>query len=348
MKSVRIKPRKVDETFEEYFRSLVRPRYEFIDKRRDALENVKHPKDEQIKELKNMITTDKKIDNVWKLCEENYIKEHPNGRCSMCSKRWKCKSKIQSNIHDNKGDLLPSAYQVLTTRCSNFEPIIGYGKASDYDMKRLAHSTTVEVTDTTSSGYLYYSNANYNTARTTGVASVNGTDYLQIGQNFDGGNYHIYRSFAIYDISAIPVGSIVSAAKLKLYAASDASDTDFDVVIQDGQPDHPQNPFGNGDYSYLYYSGDYGSWNTLGYIGASYNEIPFTDFTTLNLGGITKHTLRSNNDILDNEPINSEYVIFEGPTLIGGNDPKIEVTYDVLAAPNPFIDSWYVNDVSPY
>jgi len=327
--TVSIKPRRVDEGFDEYFRELVRPRYEFIDQQREQLAEL--GTDEAEEELKGMITTEQKIENVLKLVHKNYCNDnYDEGSCSMCQHRFKCKAKNRTAILDEKGDLLPPAYEVLTSRCSLFKPLKGYGKNTDYKMFTDAHSTTTTITDTTTSGLSSYSDTNYTTVRT--AASGGAINKVGIGgaQSKSGPTYYIYRGYCVFDGSAL--SGTISGMTLKGYCYNKSVvGGDYDCYLLPGNPQgtYPSNPVVATDYSQSKIgSGVDGTLNSTSVSTSAWNDFAFSDVTGYSLGGDVKFYMRSKNDYDNTQPTAQEWFFFEGPTNAGGNDPKLEVTYE--------------------
>ena len=152
---------------------------------------------------------------------------------------------------------------------------------------------------------------------------------FSLGQFFDDPNYYaIYRGFLYFDTSSIPAGATITSVILGLYVKNDFSDTDFDVVIQDGQPDHPESPLVYGDYNKNYYSGNHGQVSTVGISIAGYTNIT-VDPTIVTKEGITKLCIRSSRDISSITPTGAE--LLEIYTSNGGEDKKpiLIVTYEI-------------------
>jgi hypothetical protein len=84
----------------------------------------------------------------------------------------------------------------------------------------------------------------------------------------------------------------------------------FNLTVQNGQPEHPQNPFILSDFWQSYYSGDGGTINMT----EPTRYVPFIiqlnsdGESWINKTGITKLCLRSSNDISGEEPTDYKYV----------------------------------------
>jgi hypothetical protein len=162
-----------------------------------------------------------------------------------------------------------------------------------------------------------------------------------------GKEYEIYRGYFYFDTSAIPVGSTIDSATLALYVAdktfTNANCTNFDVVVQSGQPTYPHDPLQNTDFNKNYYSGNGGSINTNNINTGQYNNISLnsTGRGWINLGGTTKLCLRSSRDINANPPAFGDYVGAPGHEDIdvysseqgSGYQPKLIITYTTPTTP---------------
>lgn len=186
----------------------------------------------------------------------------------------------------------------------------------------------------------YNENASYSTCRTASTAGGRMIidreyDYLIVGQAEYGGQtlYQILRCFLFFDTSSIPINSIITSATLSIYGKDDYSDTDFDIVIQNGQPTYPSDTVELSDYNYLYYQGSSsgGSLSTSGFNTGGYNDI------TLNLNGLlwivkngtTKLCLRSSKDISNTAPTadKTDHIHFWASQKGGAYIPKLTVDY---------------------
>jgi hypothetical protein len=190
--------------------------------------------------------------------------------------------------------------------------------------------TISTITDTTRSRRCIVTHAVYDTAHDAAVADFVSTT-LALGQVGPpaAANYTIHRMYVEWDTSIIPAGSIVTAAKIKLFLALDLTDNDFDITVLNGQPLNPADPPVVADYDYLLYAGNGGTLNTS-LLGAGYNNIVLnaTGMGWINTGGITKLCIRSSNDIADTPEggTGSSWIIW-GSTGDFGMEPKLEVTW---------------------
>jgi hypothetical protein len=137
--------------------------------------------------------------------------------------------------------------------------------------------------------------------------------------------YFIYRGCVYFDTSSIPSTDLIDSVTLKLYKDSDYSTTDFDIVVQDGQPTYPHAPMVPGDYDKSHYSGNGGSLNTTSFSNG-YNDITITNHSWINTSGTTKLCLRSSRDIDSTEPTGDEYIIVKS-SATDSQEPKLVIEY---------------------
>ena len=141
------------------------------------------------------------------------------------------------------------------------------------------------------------------------------------------GDYWIDRGFLYFYTDSLPENAVITSATLSLWGV-DNYDSTY-IVIQSGQPDHPQLTLSTSDYNYLYYqnSGDGGDFNTATWSNTGYNV-----FTLNSVGlpwiqkqGYTKLCLRELGDINGNAPSASIGVTFQSSE--GTHKPKLIVDY---------------------
>jgi hypothetical protein len=137
--------------------------------------------------------------------------------------------------------------------------------------------------------------------------------------------YFIYRGCVYFDTSSIPSTDLIDSVTLKLYKDSDFSTTDFDIIVQNGQPTYPHAPMVPGDYDEDHYSGNGGSLNTASFSNG-YNDITITNHSWINTSGTTKLCLRSSRDINSVEPSGDEYVTVSSSGT-NNEEPKLLVVY---------------------
>jgi len=153
--------------------------------------------------------------------------------------------------------------------------------------------------------------------------------FITIGQKSETGGpprYFIWRGFAYFDTSSIPSNDLIDSVTLSLYKEYDFSTTDFDIVIQNGQPTYPHSYLVPGDYNKNHYSGNGGYMNTASFSNG-YNNITLTNFSWINTSGTTKLCIRSSRDINSNAPTGDEYVTVHSSEYPTGGSPKLVIEY---------------------
>ncbi len=139
--------------------------------------------------------------------------------------------------------------------------------------------------------------------------------------------YFIWRGFVYFNTSSIPSNDLIDSVTLSLYKDCDFSSTDFDIVIQNGQPTYPHSYLVPGDYNKNHYSGDGGSINTQNF-SDGYNNITLNNYSWINTSSITKLCLRSSRDINSNTPSGDEYVtVYSSNYPQAGRSPKLVIEY---------------------
>ncbi|MFH1101116.1 MAG: hypothetical protein V1726_03665, partial [Methanobacteriota archaeon] len=186
----------------------------------------------------------------------------------------------------------------------------------------------------TGDGDLRYSDASYTVAHDALVAEDLYTtgNTLYVGQRAPlsiPAYVRIYRSYLYFNTSLLPDFGVTLQSNLTFYRSIDASEVDFDLVLQNGQPGSPHLTLAKKDYYYGNYSGNGGSFNTgsLGGGGVpNVIELNMVGKGWINKTGWTKLCLRSSRDINDTEPPfdTDEYI-----SLYSGNynsyKPKLTV-----------------------
>jgi len=189
---------------------------------------------------------------------------------------------------------------------------------------------TATFTDTTSDGLVRKTDDSYNTAWTADSGIVyNAQPGVCVGQQLEYGVYFVYRGFLYFPDGGVLDGATILSARLRMCSYEDNSDTEFDVVLQNGQPDYPHDPLQAGDYGKEHYSGNGGSITTSSWPYGTLVEIPLNG-TALNWivkGGTTKLCLRSSRDIQGTPPTGKEYVAFMSRNHRYGPYPQLLVTY---------------------
>lgn len=215
---------------------------------------------------------------------------------------------------------------------------------------------TVDITPSViiPSGFMAAVDADYNTVHNSidgsdliypeGEAFEIFNDYILVGQIYSKfGPYephptyhyyhHIFRGILILDTSIIPINAIITNAILKLWMGRMTS-TNFDVIIQNGQPNYPNNPMINSDFNYLNYHNNGGSINTVDITDGIYNDITLNinGRAWINKGGYTKLILRSSKDIASipagsgtSYVAQSIYAAYDDPI----SPPKLTIIYTI-------------------
>jgi hypothetical protein len=180
-----------------------------------------------------------------------------------------------------------------------------------------------------SDGYTQKNGDSYLAAWTATSGTVYSTaTTMKIGQIYA---YQIARGFVYFDASSLPDGATITAATLSLYVSSDASTTDFDVTVQNGQPTYPHNPLIEGDYYKSYYSDDGGSSSTSTISGGGYWNITLdsTGRGWISKTNETKLCLRSSRDIAGTENTGDEYITVSTCSAGRTYAPLLYITYTV-------------------
>jgi len=145
----------------------------------------------------------------------------------------------------------------------------------------------------------------------------------------------IYRIPVSFNTSVIVSGAPVEHAHLKLYIKYNYSTTDFNIVIQNGQPTYPHNPAVLADYSAAHYSGNGGEYDTADIPSTPvYIEVPLSatgrGWIQKGAGAVTKFCIRSSRDIDAIKPTTdiSEYLMSESTYM----ELRIRVTLSIPTA----------------
>jgi len=208
--------------------------------------------------------------------------------------------------------------------------------SSFFGVIRTAEAGRSEYTfySTTSDGMIGTWGDNYNDIRNADEGYVN-ENFLNIrcGQA-KSAHYQIDRAFLFFDTSSIPDNIPIISASLSIYGDIDYSQTDFYLVVQNGQPTYPHDPMVSGDYDKDHYSGSGGTFHTSNFNENAYNTITLNSDgkSWINKQGYTKLCLRSKRDIDGNTPSQLEFVTFCDSEEGSGYQPKLTVEYN--NAPN--------------
>ena len=207
-------------------------------------------------------------------------------------------------------------------------------------MPQTAHATTTGFYATNDDGYTiqtifsttYLYTWNYAIGIPVAGFGPSG-EYAKIGQQKLGASdFAIARGFFYFNTSSLPDGATITGATLKLWGSLDYSDTDFNLVIQNGQPTYPHSPLEGGDHNRLYYDGNGGSVSTSGFTTSGYNNITLnaTGLTWISKTSTTKLAVRSSRDIDGTAPTGNELVNVYTSEYAGASArPYLEITYSL-------------------
>lgn len=155
------------------------------------------------------------------------------------------------------------------------------------------------------------------------------TPTLILGQDKYGGYYDVNRVGLYFDTSELGAGANIIAAKLHLFGSADHSDDDFDIAVVDGSV--LETPLDCDDFGDLLGQTTVGgSMNTSGFSvypnPANIIELNATGRGWINKIGVTKLALRSQKDIDNIAPTQSEYVWLHSREDGHEHPPILEVT----------------------
>jgi serine protease AprX len=190
---------------------------------------------------------------------------------------------------------------------------------------------------TSSDGYAQKSASTYSAAHDSenaGYLNASETD-LEVGQISFSNENIVKRSFLYFDTSSLLDSATITSATLSIYGKTDYSDTDFDVVVQNGQPTYPRDPLESGDYCYTHYSGNGGSFGTAGFTTSNYNDITLNENgrSWIRKDNTTKFCLRSSKDIGIWPPEQDEWVEVYASEKGENYQPKLMVTFEGVISP---------------
>jgi len=197
---------------------------------------------------------------------------------------------------------------------------------------------TVTITGDLADGVLNKSDANYATCHNATIADLDpeqDPEHLAIGQVFSAAMYSINRAGIIFNIGDIPLNANIISAVIKLSCDTGGKamvGTNFDIVIQDGQPTYPHKPMIKEDYNKNFYHNNGGSINTADVVEESYdNDITLNPngIAWINKGDWTKFILRSNREIAGIVPTGAEGIEFLAANYHENTKPKLVITYTI-------------------
>lgn len=143
-----------------------------------------------------------------------------------------------------------------------------------------------------------------------------------VGQFEGEGDYHIIRSYLIFNTTTLPDDAVVDSAYISMVIYDDQSVVDFNVSLQQVRPPAPRNPMIPGDYFRNAFVGEYATRNTSGYTDEDWFNytLPGAAFGDIDETGDTYFGLRSDQDIDQSAPApgDEEWIGFYGP---GGVEP---------------------------
>jgi hypothetical protein len=193
---------------------------------------------------------------------------------------------------------------------------------------------------------VYGLNATYETARTTSYGLETA---MTVGQFWNTESYYPYRSVLKFNTATLEAGENIAQVNLNLAVVTDASVTDFDVVILKYNWSASDPPAaGNQETIYdgvLGASADNNIWrNTSGMSADTYYLSGNLDTTWVNKSGITYYGLNSSRVIAATAPTGNEYVNIDKVT----RPPQLIITYNfgggsqaVSISPfNMFMQQW--------
>lgn|GEM_PF-4063640 len=190
---------------------------------------------------------------------------------------------------------------------------------------------TLQVDVSSQDGYCRVQDSKYDNAWSLGDGEViDMDDEILVGQRNttnDPAEYLVYRGYLCFNTSMLPLNAVITNATLLVHKAADYSTTDFDLIIQNGQPECPHSPLESGDYNKELYEGKGGSLNTVNFT-SGFNSITVTNHSWITAEGTTKFCVRSNRDIDAVEPTGNEYVSLHASEFLGfGCHSILEIVY---------------------
>jgi hypothetical protein len=217
---------------------------------------------------------------------------------------------------------------------SKDEEFVFLGDASAFDawLEKAVYPVTIDpdFTESTDDGYVRGFDADYAIARSTSYNTAKVDEFLPVGQN---ATYKVWRSFLMFDTSAIGAGSVVTQVNLDLVCTADTSVTDFDVQIVK-QDWSAQDPLTNANReaafdNCLAGTADASIWrNTSGMSVNTQYASGNLDTSWVSKIGNTFYSLRSDRDYAATTPTGNEYIYIgsqENATV--GYRPVLMVLY---------------------
>jgi len=198
--------------------------------------------------------------------------------------------------------------------------------------KDMTYPVTIDpdYSGVTGDGYMTGNNATYGTARSTSTSFASTLTTIAIGQMT---GYYIFRGLLKFDTSSIPDADTISQVNLKAVCTTNASTTDFDVVIQK-QNWSAQDPLAAGTREAAYdgclaATADDNIWRNTNGIST------LTQYTSGNLSvswpsktTYTYYGLISSRDVSATAPTGNEYIeIASQENATSGYRPVLTVTH---------------------
>ena len=183
--------------------------------------------------------------------------------------------------------------------------------------------TWVTKISSSDDGHIYKSDASYATAHDAASGTVvSSAQYVEVGQ-FLSGTYSVERGVFYFDTSAIPAGSEIVSAKLRIYNTTGGANAETYRVQKVSFSDKPPSA---ADYDKANWSGDYGAVAITG--TGSWHEIPLTNPSLLVIcGGTTILGLRCDHDI-NNSSSATAYWIGINAGENSTNPPELVIEYN--------------------
>ncbi len=196
---------------------------------------------------------------------------------------------------------------------------------------------TIDLTTTSSDGFVYNYDVSYSTGRTAASAdtAATTTPSINVGQALSYGEYYIPRTALYFDTSSVPDNGVITASALYLAGSVDSSDTDFYIQVQNGMPTYPHTPLVVSDYYYGYYAGNGGQLSTAGWALGYYNLLTLSaeGMSWINKTGYTKFLLRSSREISGTTPTGYEYIGINSYESGSSYQPQLRVVYTIPVVP---------------
>lgn len=200
--------------------------------------------------------------------------------------------------------------------------------------------TVTTIFGETSDGQIESNDASYATARLgSNLVAESAGDHITVGQ-LTSANFFVYEGFLAFNTSSIIDTDIVSAIVLSLFLAINESDQDFTFRVREFDwsgggllQDDWLGPSGMPSKPLL------ATLSTSGLGTSAYSdfisEVAFLSINNLKVG-TSYFLIHSSRHQDNNTPVGDEYVlIFSANTVGTSGDPKLTITHEAEAPPNP-------------